>query len=890
MSTNSNTDWTISTDIYKIVESVDNLKKRYIADEDETTLALGIFGFIGDTEAKKIQTAAIMSSELSNEMFPARAKLDKNITTHAIYCNIDNMNAKPSYITLNIAIKESDLDTYMNDNEFIFDKTCPINIGDYEFHLDYDIILERNKKPGMTKYVYTARYDMDDKNNISDINVPYLKQPFYMNFNNYTYVFFQATARQVTLEETTDKMITSSIIDNKSFTFNFSNQLADFDVYVTDNGVTKRLKPLFYGSAIETGLTNYCWYLYMNESTIRIGFDQNSYIPGLNTTVTVKAKTTLGAVGNFSYKDTTEDEDTGIYVDFESKYYNYKKITCYVTCATDAVEGSNKKSIEELQQLIPKMAMSRGYVTTETDLNNYFNLISNTNNRLKLQEKVDNQLNRIWYAYFLIKDQYNNVVPTNTIPIKIDLKSSFVKQCIDETGRYIIPCGTTFIYDPTVGYAVGIDEGSIPAKYSTEYFEDKYYYRSIYNIVINIDPLYCAYYMTLVNLDGFFEYNYVNDNCNLGFVANTNHFERSLLTRRNQYRFNYTIIQSVNEDFGLYKIDNTSGTNVITTNMKCFLVLYKDGAPYRYTPASLKEYDGNAYASKWEVTLETDDGFDNLNRLKLLNLGEPGFTTTNYGYFEDDCEAYLYIYGKFDQEYGRDDADKIIPEMTGYSLVNIYKVASGLQLFKNFTSVINTRIRANVSEDLTAVNYDISGIPMVGEHFFTSEDNATYFMKAISNKKAYIDSCLKVLENSMDIDFKLFNTYGYSKTYVMGDAEETSINHIDITMKFRVQLTNSSDLSTKNSIVQYIKEYIEDLNELGDLHIPNLIHDIKEEFGDLIHYIEYINFNNVGLGVNHIILREIQDAHIVPEFITIRNKIGNDGTTLVPCIDMEVVL
>ena len=37
------TNWNISNDIYDIVESVNNLQKRYIVDEDEATLALGIY-------------------------------------------------------------------------------------------------------------------------------------------------------------------------------------------------------------------------------------------------------------------------------------------------------------------------------------------------------------------------------------------------------------------------------------------------------------------------------------------------------------------------------------------------------------------------------------------------------------------------------------------------------------------------------------------------------------------------------------------------------------------------------------------------------------------------------------------------------------------------------
>ena len=56
MANNTNqTEWSMNSDIYDIVDSIQDLQRRYIEDEDETTLSLGVFGFVTDTEAKKIQ-------------------------------------------------------------------------------------------------------------------------------------------------------------------------------------------------------------------------------------------------------------------------------------------------------------------------------------------------------------------------------------------------------------------------------------------------------------------------------------------------------------------------------------------------------------------------------------------------------------------------------------------------------------------------------------------------------------------------------------------------------------------------------------------------------------------------------------------------------------------
>ena len=116
----------VNTDIYNITESINELTKRFIDNEDEETLALSIYGYITSLESKKIQTAIMMANELSNEVFPTKAKLDKNIITHAIFQNVIDINAIPSSMTVLLGIKESDLDKWMVNNKLVLDKYCTI--------------------------------------------------------------------------------------------------------------------------------------------------------------------------------------------------------------------------------------------------------------------------------------------------------------------------------------------------------------------------------------------------------------------------------------------------------------------------------------------------------------------------------------------------------------------------------------------------------------------------------------------------------------------------------------------------------------------------------------------------------------------------------------------
>lgn len=874
------TNWDISTDIYNIRRTVENLKQRFV-DEDEETLSLGMFGFIGDLEAKKIQVATIMTGQLGNEMFPTRAQLSKNVLVHAIYQNITDINARPAEIVVQLAIQIGDFEHYMKDGKFVFDRRCAIFIGNYEFHLDYDVILQRTQTSSMSEPVYSARYDMSHHNPISPITVPYLQQPFKVNMMNETWIIFSVTVRQTTIEWTEFSLVSDSVIDNKTFTFNFHNQLSGFYVYVTENNRTVRLTPYFFGTPVKETEENYCRYLFVNNETVRVYFDTLSYRPGLNAQIQVESYTTLGSSGNFLHSG---DIDKKLdFVHFYSEEYGYQNVRCYCVIQSNSRDGRDQRSTEELRRLTPKFALSRGFLTTETDLNNYFNLINTETNRLQLQKKVDNQLERIWYAYFLIKDEFNNIIPTNTLKIQMDSTWDICYSC--EDGRVVLPAGTLFTYNRSDGICrlANIDE--IPEYYSDAYFNgDTYYYMTVYNSIINPDPLYAAFYMTTVNRDGFFIYDWVNNNCELQFIANRNNIRRKLLSEKNIYRFTFSIQQSVIANYGMY-IEEVTEDNVllVTNKMKCIMILYREGEPYRYSEGRLTEFDAKQYISNWEFVWETDNSLDNDNYLKLLNLGVIGSTDCNYGYFEDQFSAKLYILADFGQEYGRYNLDKMVPGLEGYTLTNIYEVDEGITVYKNYTNLMNTKVDA-----LSGTNFLLSGIPLVGAHYMEDEDHVMYFMDSLDEKKIYIDNCLKIVENSFDIDLKFFNTYGPSVTYSIGDRQETEIGHVDLTMKFRMSLISASDIYAADDITQFIKEYIEDINDIGNCHINNMIADVRETFKNRINWFEYMNFNQFWLGVNHMILRNIEDPHTVPEFLNIRNQYDAEGN-LVPCIEIENV-
>lgn len=917
----TNTEWNINTDIYDIVESVDNLKQRYIEDENESTLAVGIFGFLSDTEAKKIQTSTIMAGELGNEMFPTRAKLTKNVLTHAAYSSIKNILATPARITLNIGLSLEDLEANMESNQFIFDHMSAIFIGDYEFHTDYDIIISRSKKNSTSTdpnaWSYTAQYRTVDENGelivnrLSTIRNQYIMQPFVTMLDNQWYLIFQVTLHQCTIETTTDKIISDSIIANKTYSFTYDDQLADFDVFITRNSNRTRLTPFLYGT--DTGKEElFCRYLFLNDNKVRISFDPISFQPGLNDEIEIVARTCLGEDGNFEYIKIDETSE-GFYFDITSETYNYNSLNCYAVAVTDSLYGNNQKSKTELQKMIPKASMARGSLTNETDINNYFNLIESEENRIILQKKIDNQLYRIWYAYLVLKDQFGNVIPTNTIKLHIDLDSSYWTKSPDN--RIVIPAGTGIVYNKDTMIGEIIDIADIPNPIdNAEYFGDNYYYVTYYSMLLDRDPLYAAFYMTCIDESTYFAFKWINTDAPTQFVANRITYRRNLLTDQYEYKFKFSIAQSLLVDFGLYSSEEETiirtkddGTEyyenevIETLNLKVIFVLFNSSnVPYRWKECNFNRdtfKDDNSYIYDFTMSLITDNAFDNKNNMRINDMYIRGTRDISYGYFAPKSHARIYILGKFDSEehdpvergIGEYCLDNIAPGYYDYIVTNIYDIQDDINFYDNYTDYTDAVV---TSQDEEGMNFLLSGVPVVGGQYINIdyddvEDNAAYLMDVITEKKAYIDYCLELLENSMKVDYKLFNTYGPSLTYVTEEGD--SINHVDLTMRFQVSLKYASDYSTKDSLIEYIKKKVEDLYETGDLHIPNLITDITNNYNQYINYIEFIGFNHFDPSIQHILKQDLDDPSVVPEFLNIRNSYYGDAKNLQSCIEIELV-
>lgn len=457
---------TFDSNIYNMSDVLHDMSKHFVPEEDEETMALGLYGFLNSVHSMYLANDIRIAQENANEMFFNRARLSKNVMAYAIENGIEGIFAEPAEVPVLLWISRTDLDNLIEEHGgsyAVLDSDIPFTIGKYEFHLEYDIHI--SKKELVNESVYTAQYDISDKKTFSDIESPYLDAPYIFKRGAIEYVCLSVKLRQMFITKNSNKLMSSSSIENKSYLFEFENQMITFDVFVTEGDTTTRLTPIFTGEDVGN-VQLYCNYTYVDDNTIRVSFDADSYMPSVNATVTTIIYTTLGSEGNITYTEEVVQtlKDTADY-----SYLGSKMI---ISVQGRSENGRDAKTIKELRRLLPQEALSRGNLINNKDLNNYFNTYNTETSRIQFVPSIHNQFNRTYYGYMLQKDSDNNVVPTNTIDVSIDISKfedpneTHIKKAYTMNGNNIDYTLYTFDTGCCIGFEVQVscDEEGNPRK------------------------------------------------------------------------------------------------------------------------------------------------------------------------------------------------------------------------------------------------------------------------------------------------------------------------------------------------------------------------------------------------------------------------------------------
>ena len=136
----------LTTDIYDIEELVNGIKAKYV-DIPDDTLSIGIYGYLTDIFSSTIENNLIAAAEYANEAVPTRAKFERNVLCHALSLGINSIRAVPAKMNVFLCIPENILLQNLKNDTFVIDRYLKILLGnnnDYEYRLDYDIIIHHN--------------------------------------------------------------------------------------------------------------------------------------------------------------------------------------------------------------------------------------------------------------------------------------------------------------------------------------------------------------------------------------------------------------------------------------------------------------------------------------------------------------------------------------------------------------------------------------------------------------------------------------------------------------------------------------------------------------------------------------------------------------------------
>lgn len=864
----------VSSDRYMIGKYIQDIKSKHIPADNSNTLMLGIFGYLNEVHSNIIQDNIELSSQWSNEIFPIRAQLEKNLITHAMMAGITDLNAVPSTMDMLIGIKERDLLRHMVDDILILNTDIPIFIEDFEFHLENDIRILRQKGSD-GKNIYLAQYDFDPNNKLTTITNPYLLPPVQTRIGNDLFVLIRARIRQVGISTYNKRIISTNKVENKTFEFIYPDQLADFRVYVKkSNGELVEFVPIYDDAPILDKEKMHVRYIYVNSQTIRVSFINNIYIPDVNDEIKVKILTTIGARGNFSYKKQ-------IIITPESEKINYEDLLILGIPATPAEFGINKKSIDDLKTMIPRELLSRGSITCNQDLENFFNVINDRYSRLRFLKKIDNQFERTYSSFMLLKDSDDNIIPSNTVDV--NLKQSDFDIVSD---RLILKPGTPLEYNTDNERCVKIPKGILSTNTIQRKESKGFLYGSPFTIVINRSPLSVSHYLTIFDRRYILAFKQISNIPLLQFISTSVSWNRNLILDEDCYKMDIKLNQNIDEEYDLIKIDEDTGL-IENCDIRVIGVFYDDeGNPIRYADAIPINYNSMSKSYSFRFNLKTNNNITRDARIEILNTKEIGTTNDASVLFPAvNCKMEIYVLAKgISGLENRDKLDTLVPELEGYTLCNIYEIDSGIDFYINFSHVVSSVVTPTYSKTSDNIGYLIDEIPVVRYSHLLSSSQTRYLINYIMDKKVFIDRAIELLENNFEIDFKFFNTYGPSKIYKVGNTD-MALDRVNLKITIKVKFTTTTNTeSFVRLIKQEIKKYVENLDKMGNFHISDITTILKNKF-EFISYIEFAKINEYDTEYQSLLQDQTMKELHVPEFI----NIGSKSIEYVPDIDIIVL-
>lgn len=873
-----------------------NLVSKYFPDDNINLMKAGLFGYINEIMAQEIKNSIYHKNFIYDEYLLNTASTSKSIYNFAKLYNVLVDNAHPSKVSAILTIKESDLEKTRITNRkalssqgstdySIVSKDTLFTINSLPFRLPYDIKILFNYSPNdKNTYVISASYEVED------YEFPYLdvlNNNILKSWSDYyegnKYIYIKVDLFQLEKSSSSTLILNESTLYNTYYKYNFSNQLAYFNLWYEKDGVKELVSVLSNNTYSLAGNKKYCYYNVTDSNVLEITFSSlfNSFRPEYGARIYIDIYTTKGAVGNLGTLDK---------LDYTYQTTNFGTSTpILIDLLSDCTGGSDKPSLLELKKKIIEKNLTRGAIVTEPDLNRFFNSINDSmnNSQIKFVKKRNDILRKIYGAYILLRDQNNVVIPTRTI----DQLSISANQISEMKGsledEFTIPERSYIVYDIEAKNYILVNKEVEKKKYmdNTKYLV----YNCPYSINVNTSNFMQAkYYLTYLSEDVSLNYEYINSDIPFTFLIHDFSVVRNSLENES-YKFSLNLSTDFSTDNGSF---DDIKIRAILKNSKGNVYGYfeftrvDDNELYYEANLSSEKYDGihdgklSLYNSVFDISTEP--------------IKEPnGQTSLPNVYVDEDTTIELQVLFKSSYssyKYGEANSmpDLITSDDTKYATATAFTNDTTYSLFTNMSDYVTST--AVPSSDTGGVI--IKSIPVIEHSYFNACTLEIYRM--LYDYRELLEGNMNKLDMNTDLDMKFFNTHGPSSMmYVSKNTDNLTrtdeyvyLDRIDLDLKLTIHLEKTANQETKEEISKYLSDTLESLNSKGYIAMSNIVSKMEKKFS-VISYIEWdsINDKNYQKIVNLEYDKPNLDTDYVPEFVNVRK-----GLNIVSTKDNDTVI
>lgn len=870
----------ILSDRYSTEEyMIEHIAKKYFNLENDSNYRVSTFGYINELFATGTNMTAYSMAVLFNEIFPNTAMLPETIYTYASLAQISGITSTPSSIPIVLTMTEKDIigdDLTISEGKYVIPKESVIKIENFKFALDYNITLAFKKING--EFIYSASYNLEDKNNLANLVNPFIPLTKFRDSDGEWKISLFPIIRQVQRSIIFKTVSSPNALENITHTFDFKDQLADFNIYYREPNKDEFVYVEKYldGAIVEIG-NKFCFYRITEENKLEIIFQSRAgyFRPEFNSELKVEILSCVGEKANFTYKG------QNISMSYPDEEEDKRYIRTNISILGNSIGGKDKLPQDKLKELVCNSFSLRKTIVMEKDLYDYYNrfLESKDTSIVRFIKYRDDVFRRMYLAYLLLKKD-DVIVPTNTLDAEInnsDFDYTYTNIGIIKSG------GCWELENGLLKYYK-----TVPSTLD----DDKYYYSNPYLLVLSKKPSVVTTLLDKYNVNRGLDYIYINKNSFVQFINDRINISRNSDVSPN---IKLSIDLIPNSKVQVPEYADIANDGSITTDkgyMKVYLGIYdkkENSDLIGYLPMTMTKYIKNEKSEdistfRFEANLQNTNNISNteiiLNNSLILPNGTNTESEVRLQY--DNLRFRIFVAIKDNIPYTRDLSQGVVIPAT-HSIVNVYEnfKQDDVFLLQNVRDVLPIEYASTYNNGTSSWTYRLIKMPMIKYSFLKDDNWHNDVNEIILSKQDMLNRSRGTIVENYSVAMKFFNTYGPSKYYYVGNSNGR-LDRVNITLKLKISLNRNNSIN-KELLIKSINDYVLNINtsKMESFYISRLMDWLHDEYVD-IRKIEFLGINNYDTLKQSIESLELDDSAVieagyVPEFINFDLKKDING-------------